>query len=765
MILAERERLLADTALTGRAWCEAWTEVIDGWLAGLYANVFADRADVCLLAVGGTGRREMAPRSDIDVVVVHRGNAKKIEAGLADLWYPIWDTGLHLGHAVRGANDKLPVGPDQLDTATTLLAGRWLAGDRSLADEVLAGVRKSWRADGAAWLSLLRDRGLARHRNDGDVAFLLEPNIKEGRGGLRDLHELLWIDAAGRGIALESPAVVAAAYDTLIHARVALHRVAPVAGEVLRLEDQDAVAVVGNFGSADDLMAAVSSAARTLSWQHDRAWHAVARSQLQPVKARPLASGVTLRNGEVELGVDVSPEEDPTLMLQVGVGAARTESPIATRALETLSERTPEWPQPWPTGAAEELVALLLEGPRAIPVLESLDQAELFTRMLPEWGPVRSRPQRNAYHRFTVDRHLWEAAVQAALLADRVARPDLLVIGALLHDIGKGYPGDHTERGEELVAAIGPRMGFDERDTAHLVRLVRHHLLLPDVATRRDLDDPATIDAVAEAVGSVTFLDLLHTLTEADSLATGSSAWSPWKAELVEELVERVRMRLGATDGIDGGPERRAPFPTADILALMGAGETAVVVDGPRIVVINHDRPGTFARLAGVLALHGVDVLGARAHSDEQGMAASLFRTADAVRHVDWTAVEADIRRALAGELALSARLAERARTYRRRRRPAAASVLSPSVDFIDGASSNATVIEVRAPDSIGLLHRVATALAEMGLDIRHATVQTIGPSVVDSFYVRTSEGAKVTDPYHRAEIERALLHAVGSPS
>jgi [protein-PII] uridylyltransferase len=197
----------------------------------------------------------------------------------------------------------------------------------------------------------------------------------------------------------------------------------------------------------------------------------------------------------------------------------------------------------------------------------------------------------------------------------------------------------------------------------------------------------------------------------------------------------------------------------------MGAGETAVRVDGPRIVVVNHDRPGTFARLAGVLALHGVDVLGARAHSDEQGMAASLFRTADASQRVDWSAVEADIRRALAGELALSARLAERARTYRRRRRPAAASVLTPSVDFIDGASSNATVIEVRAPDSIGLLHRVATSLAEMGLDIRHATVQTIGPSVVDSFYVRTSDGAKVTDRYHRAEIERAVLHAVGSPS
>jgi [protein-PII] uridylyltransferase len=765
VILAERDRLLADTTLFGRAWCEAWTAAIDQWLAGLYAKVFAGQPGVCLLVVGGTGRREMAPRSDIDVMVVHRGSAKKIEAGLADLWYPIWDTGLHLGHSVRAANQKLSVGSDQLDTATTMLAGRWIAGDRALADEVLLAAQRAWQADAAAWLSLLRDRGLARHRADGEVAFLLEPNIKEGRGGLRDMHELRWIDATGRGIATETPAVLAAAYDTLLHARVALHRVAPVAGEVLRLEDQDAIAAAGVFGNADDLMAAVSSAARTLSWQFDRAWQAVARAAKEPVKPRPLASGVTLRNGEVELGVDVWPERDPTLMLQLALGAARSESPIASRALETLSERTPDWPEPWPTGAAEELVALLLEGPRAIPVLESLDQAELFTRMLPEWAPVRSRPQRNAYHRFTVDRHLWEAAAQSALLADRVARPDLLVIGALLHDIGKGYPGDHTERGEELVAVIGPRMGFDERDTGYLVGLVRHHLLLPDIATRRDLDDPATIDMVAAAVGDAVFLDLLHALTEADSLATGSSAWSPWKAELVEELVERVRLRLGVADGADTGRERRSPFPTADILAMMGAGEAAVYVDGPRIVVVNVDRPGTFGRLAGVLALHGIDVVGARAHSDEQGMAASQFRIAEASQVADWATVTADVYRALAGELALSARLAERARTYRRRRRPAAASVLTPSVTFVDAASSNATVIEVRAPDSIGLLHRVATALAEMGLDIRHATVQTIGPSVVDSFYVRTSDGRKVTDTFHRAEIERALLHAVGSPS
>ena len=406
----------------------------------------------------------------------------------------------------------------------------------------------------------------------------MEPNLKEGRGGLRDMHELRWIDAAGRGIATEAPAALGAAYDTLLRARVALHRVAPIAGEFMRLEDQDAIAAAGNFGTADELMAAVSSAARTVSWQYDRAWHAVARSAKEPMKPRPLASGVTLRNGEVELGVDVSPELDPTLMLQLAISTAAPESPSPHRRVETLNERTPEWPTPWPTGATQELVALLLEGPRAIPVLESLDQADLFSRMLPEWEPVRSRPQRNAYHRFTVDRHLWEAAANAALLADRVVRPDLLVVGALLHDIGKGYPGDHTERGEELVRGDRSRMGFDERDTAYLVTLVRHHLLLPDIATRRDLDDPATIDMVAEAVGNPVFLDLLHALTEADSLATGSSAWSPWKAELVEELVERVRLRLGVADGAESVHEHGSPFPTADILALMGAGEAA----GPR---------------------------------------------------------------------------------------------------------------------------------------------------------------------------------------
>ena len=180
----------------------------------------------------------------------------------------------------------------------------------------------------------------------------------------------------------------------------------------------------------------------------------------------------------------------------------------------------PDWPDRWPPGAVDELVALLLEGHRAIPVLESLDQYSLIERIFPEWAPVRAKPQRNAYHRFTVDRHLWEAAANSAQLAERVQRPDLLVLGALLHDIGKGLPGDHTDVGMDLVkTSIGPRLGLSQPDTDVIVSMVEHHLLLPDVAMRRDLSDPATIALVASQVGDAQRLELLHALTESDSKA------------------------------------------------------------------------------------------------------------------------------------------------------------------------------------------------------------------------------------------------------
>ena len=471
-----------------------------------------------------------------------------------------------------------------------------------------------------------------------------------------------------------------------------------------------------------------------------------------------MAPGIVLSSGEIELAADADPAVDPTLVLQAAVAAARHDCRIGRGTLDRLNDAVEPWPGAWPLGATDDLIALLLEGHRSIRVLEALDQRDLVARLLPEWEPVRSKPQRNAYHRFTVDRHLWEAAANAAELADRVSRPDLLVLGALLHDLGKGYPGDHTEVGMELARTIGPRLGLVPSDVDILVAMVEHHLLLPDVAMRRDLTDEVTIRQVADTVGSVEVLDLLHALTEADSLATGPSAWGSWKEGLVTDLVSRVRFVLG---GGDVAEVTWRLFPDADTLALMARGDIDVSLQSDVITVVCPDSAGTFSQIAGVISLHGLDVVSAQAHSDEGGMAASQFRIVLPETAINWRAIQKDLGRALAHELALEARLDDRARTYRRRRRTQAELPGPPSVMFDDEASSNSTVIVVRAATKVGILHRITKSLSELGLDIRHATVQTTGMEVVDTFYVRASGGGLITNELHRKEIRRAVIHAV----
>jgi [protein-PII] uridylyltransferase len=756
-----REQVIADRSLRGADLCHALSDVTDAWLTSLFDDAVGDGGGrAALVAVGGYGRRELAPCSDLDVLLLVEG--RRLPASATErLWYPIWDAKLKLGHAVRTVKEALRLAGTDLDTATSLLSARHVAGDPRLTAALADGATAQWRKRSKGWLARLDATSIQRHAEHGEVAFLLEPNLKEGRGGLRDVHVLGWAEGAQPVLADGDAGALRAAYDRVLIARVELHRLHGRPGDVLALEDQDEVAARLEERDADALMTGISAAARTISWVSDEAWHrlrlATGLARTSGGADRPLASGIREQQGEIHLDDTADPARDPTLLLRAATAAARTRQRIDRTSLDRLAEETPPWPDPWPAGASDDLVALLLEAHDAIDVFESLDQRDLITRVLPEWEPVRAQPQRNANHRFTVDRHQWEAAANAADLADRVRRPDLLVLGALLHDLGKGYPGDHSETGVVLAERIGHRMGLAADDVGVMTALVRHHLLLPDVATRRDLSDDATITAVADAVGDPLILELLAALTEADSLATGPSAWGSWKAELVEELVDRVAHVLG------GGQLSEATwslFPSELVTQIMGEGRTAVLADGDRVTTVAPDRPGLFSRVAGVLSIHGLDVLGAQAHSDEQGMAANEFRVVppDDGR-IEWARVAADLERAIAGQLAIEARLADRARTYRRRRALAATAV-TPSVRVDNEASSNATVVEVRAPDRIGLLYRVTKALADLGLDIRHARVQTLGPDVVDTFYVRSDDG-KVVDAFHLTELERALLHAI----
>jgi [protein-PII] uridylyltransferase len=457
---------------------------------------------------------------------------------------------------------------------------------------------------------------------------------------------------------------------------------------------------------------------------------------------RPLADDVVEQDGEVLLARDAAPATDPVLVLRVAEAAARAGLPIAPITLARLAD-CPPLEQPWPVAAREGFVGLLAAGHGAVSVFEALDQAGLLVRLLPEWESVRSKPQRNSYHRFTVDRHLVETAAAAAALTRRVGRPDLLLLGALLHDIGKGRPGDHTDVGIEMVAEIGPRLGLPAADVAVLEAMVRHHLLLPDAATRRDLSDPATARAVADAVGSVEVLELLHALTEADSAATGPAAWSSWKGQLIAELVRGTAALLA------GAPP---PLPAAlspEQEALVARGDLALEADGDTVTVVAPDRPGLLSLAAGVLALHRLDVRAASVFAREQ-TAVTVFRVSPRFGSLpDWSVVRDDLRHTLDGTLPLEERLVAREQAYARRDAPVARS----TVRLVDGASETATVVEVRAPDELGLLHRVAPVLECHNLDVRSAHISTLGADVVDAFYVPV-----LTDPDLRASLERDLL-------
>ncbi len=424
--------------------------------------------------------------------------------------------------------------------------------------------------------------------------------------------------------------------------------------------------------------------------------------------------------------------------------------PLAPRCLARLAE-CPPLPVPWPDDARNALVALLGAGQSAIPVWEALDQEGLLIPLIPDWERVRNRPQRNPLHRFTVDRHLVECAANAAALTRNVARPDLLLLACLLHDIGKGWPGDHSVSGEVVARDVARRIGLPEPDVQIIAEAARHHLLLPSVATRRDLDDPVTVRQVADTLGSQLLLELLHALAQADGLATGPAAWNDWKAGLVADLVRR------ASAVLDGDP-MPAPAPLGgDQMALVKAAVPAAIVKGGEVTVVAPDRPGLLWRAAGVLASHRLVVRGANATSIGE-MAVTVFSVVPEYGDPpDADLVAADLRRMLEGRLDVEDRLERRARNAR----PLGAVTPPPKVTLVDDASQTATVVEVRAHDEPGLLWRVGRALGDCGLDVRAARVETLGAEAVDVFYVTDSAGEPLTDPDLRKQTAATVLAAL----
>ncbi|MFJ5865941.1 [protein-PII] uridylyltransferase [Streptomyces parvus] len=800
---AARLRLLQQEARSGPPRRTALARLTDDWLTGLFTAA-ATRAGVrgaALVAVGGYGRGELSPRSDLDLLLLHDGSADPAAvAALADaVWYPVWDLGLALDHSVRTPGEARKTASEDLKVQLGLLDARPVAGDLGLVASLRTAILADWRNQAPKRLPALHELCQERAERAGELQFLLEPDLKEARGGLRDATALRavaasWVaDAPREGLA--------EARRTLLDARDALHLTTGRATDRLALQEQDQVAQALGLLDADTLLRQVYEAARTVSYATDVTWREVnrvlrARSARPKLRAllsgglgakptperTPLADGVVDADGEVVLARAARPERDPVLTLRAAAAAAEAGLPLSRHLVRHLAATARPLPVPWPPEAREELVTLLGAGEATVGVWEALEAEGIVTRLLPDWERVHCRPQRNPVHTWTVDRHLVETAVRAASLTRRVHRPDLLLVAALLHDIGKGWPGDHSVAGEVIARDMATRIGFDKHDVGVIATLVRHHLLLVDTATRRDLDDPATVQAVAGAVSNASTLELLHALTEADALATGPAAWSAWRASLVADLVKRVGSVLAGE--FPDKPDDEAPSAEHERLAIEAlrtgepvlalhtqpeepAGDGEVEPVGVELLIALPDRPGVLPAAAGVLALHRLTVRAADLRAvelpNEVGERADLlllsWRVAAEYGSLPQAArLRADLVRALDGSLDIRARLAEREAAYPRRRGVKAP---PPRVTVAAAGSRRATVIEVRAQDAPGLLHRIGNALEGSAVRVRSAHVSTLGANAVDAFYVTGTDGEPLT-PARASEVAREVEKALG---
>ncbi|MFC7258124.1 [protein-PII] uridylyltransferase [Streptomyces lutosisoli] len=796
---AARLRLLQEGARSGPPRRAALAELTDDWLTGLFTAGSEGLRGVSLVAVGGYGRGELSPRSDLDLLLLHDGSDSGAVAALADrIWYPVWDLGLALDHSVRTPAEARKTAGEDLKVQLGLLDARHLAGDLGLTAGLRTAVLADWRNQAPKRLPELQELCAERAERQGELQYLLEPDLKEARGGLRDATALRAVAASWLADAPREG--LADARRRLLDVRDALHLTTGRATDRLALQEQDQVAAELGLLDADTLLRQVYEAARVVSYASDVTWREVGRvlrsravrprlramlgGGAKPAAERsPLAEGVVEMDGEVVLARAARPERDHVLPLRAAAAAAQAGLPLSLHAVRRMAAAARPLPTPWPAEAREQLVTLLGSGRPTIEVWEALEAEGLITRLLPDWERVRCRPQRNAVHIWTVDRHLIETAVRASELARRVGRPDLLLVASLLHDIGKGWPGDHSVAGEIIARDVAARIGFDRADVAVLATLVRHHLLLIDTATRRDLEDPATVRSVAEAVGSQGTLELLHALTEADALATGPAAWSSWRGSLVADLVKRVSAVLAG----DAPEEPEDVAPTAEqerlaieafrtggpVLALRAQTESVDADAGPtsddpeplgvELLIAVPDQPGVLPAVAGVLAMHRLTVRTAELRALD--LPDGVGQVEGSVLLLNWRVaaeygslpqaarLRADLVRALDGSLDITARLAERDAAYPRRRGTIAP---PPRVTVASAASRHATVIEVRAHDAPGLLHRIGRALEDANVRVRSMHVSTLGANAVDAFYVTGTKGAPLPGE-EAASVARAL--------
>lgn len=700
----------------------------------------ADETGVALVAVGGYGRRELAPHSDLDVVLVHT-DAVDVSDVAEKVWYPLWDAGAAIDHSVRALSEVTAAAKQDLRVALGLLDARHLAGDPSVTLQLRTNLLAQWRRDARERLPELQEMVLARGARLGELAHASVPDLKESTGGLRDATVLKALVATWL---VDVPHTeLERSRLQLLDVRDALHLVAGRSSDRVAPELWEDLAKHLGLADAEAAQRRVREIGRRITHISRLTWSRVEGALARPTSGAhrrrpalvPIGGALATVSGEVVLTAGAAAGRDPLLLLRAAAEAAERKLILAPATAGRLARTCPPIPEPWEEEARNLFVRLLAAGPGLLPVWETLDETGGLAGLLPEWERIRLLPHASAVHRFTVDRHVVETCAEASRLIRRVARPDLLMVAALLHDIGKGELQEHSVAGEPIAAAIASRLGFRDHDVAVVAGLVRWHLLLADVATSRDLDDPATVAYVAERVEDLQSLELLEVLTEADARATSSKAWTPWREQLVRGLVRRVRSAL-SDPGSDVGEPAHEPVELPEVV-VRNPERVDVRVDtaahGSRVTIVSGDRVGLLSASAAMLGMQRASIRAARAWVEDD-LGVSVWEVEDT--HLDPAILRQRLEAILDGRLDPTERL-RRSATQR----------LEPTVAVRPEASRQATVLEVRIDDRPGVVHLVCAALAELGLSVRSAHVTTLGPQAVDVYYVQeTGAGALADD-------------------
>ena len=732
---------------------------IDRELSLLFANSLAKNSlltdSIALAAVGGYGRGELSPGSDIDITIVHDGKIKNLEAFVNDLLYPLWSGGIAVDHSVRTLTELAEVAEADVRVILGLLDLRYLCGNPDLISDAQNISLRLWQKRIKRYLPLIKASISERTERSGELAFLLEPDLKEARGGLRDANILR---ALAKSNFVSVPfEKVSEAEVRLLNVRDALHLIASKPRDQLLLTEQDKVAAKMGYVDADALALDVSKSARTIDYVMDSIWHKIEhkKSRFRKNKEVSVAKGVAIFDNEVILNVAEISENPSVVGLRAAAIAAQKGLPLSPDSALWLSENFQALPTPWPREVREDLISFIGAGRPMVRVFEALDQENLISLWIPEWEHMRFLPQRNVLHRHTVDRHMVETAIEAANSTRTVRRPDLLLFASLFHDIGKGYiDRDHSEYGAELIRNLALRTGFSSEDIEVLELLVLEHLTLSTAATRRDLDDPQTISFVVDKLKNPENLNLLHALSIADGKATGKTAWSDWKARLVKDLVDRALIAMAG----------QTPIAQPDLTIPTGyKGELQINLNtrenGYELEILSRDQVGLLAVIAGVISINRLDLRNAKTRTIGEFAIGKWIVSPDVNSEVPTVEKISDqIARGLRGELDIQSRIEDRISAYRK-----LPGILTPDpvVTALNDIATSATVLEVRMHDRPGILYSVAKSISRLNVDIKAVIISTLGAEAFDTLYVTDLAGNALSEERAKllaTQVETALI-------